>query len=317
MILWQKIGLKAFALLASCWFLTSCVSSNSETYTPPKKTIKDLSMQEKEDSSSLRKRIMILPFLDSEQTRSQAMRDSARDQFILELNKTGEVIAVDSQDLKMDFSSQIKSGQYQLDEIAKVSRNLGVAALLEGQVVDLKVKKKGDQVGVFRQVKSIFEAQVRVRIVSARSGKELFNTLKTISIEESQVRVAESVSSDRFFQNNPELMENLVTEAFLDFTPQIIATMEKMSWEGRIAAFSGDRIFLNVGKISGIQIGDILKVSDEGDEIFDPQSGNYIGKVPGRLKGTLEVISYFGQDGSIAIVHSGAGFKDNDRVEMY
>lgn len=109
----------------------------------------------------------------------------------------------------------------------------------------------------------------------------------------------------------------MVTEAFLDFTPQIVATMDKMIWEGRVAALSGDRIFLNVGRVSGIQIGDILRVSDEGDEIYDPQSGNYIGKVPGRLKGTLEVVSYFGQDGAIAIVHSGAGFKENDRVELY
>jgi hypothetical protein len=178
-------------------------------------------------------------------------------------------------------------------------------------------EKKGDQVGVFRQLKTVFEAQVRVRIASARSGKELFNTLKTVTVEESNVRVAESVNSDRFFQNNPELLENLVTEAFTDFTPQIIATMEKMTWEGRIAALNGDRVFLNVGRVSGIQIGDILKVSDEGDEIYDPQSGNYIGKVPGRLKGTLEVVSYFGQDGAISIVHSGAGFKENDRVELY
>ena len=103
----------------------------------------------------------------------------------------------------------------------------------------------------------------------------------------------------------------------MDFTPQILATMDKMSWEGRIAALSGDRIFLNVGRISGLQIGDILKVSDEGDEIYDPQSGNYIGKVPGRLKGTLEVVSYFGQDGSIAVIHSGAGFRENDRIELY
>ncbi len=80
---------------------------------------------------------------------------------------------------------------------------------------------------------------------------------------------------------------------------------------------NGDRIFLNVGRISGLQIGDILKVSEEGDEIFDPQTGNYVGKAPGRLKGTLEVVSYFGQDGAISIIHSGAGFRENDRVELY
>jgi hypothetical protein len=35
------------------------------------------------------------------------------------------------------------------------------------------------------------------------------------------------------------------------------------------------------------------------------------------MKGSLEVISYFGQDGAIAVIHSGSGFKENDRIEMY
>ena len=303
-------------LLALAFFTLSACTTPQEGPTT-KKSIRDTNYQERKEDSSPRKRIMILPFLDADDSRSQNMRDAARDEFITDLNKTGELIAVDSKDLKIDFSKNISGGQYQLSEIARSASQLGVSALLEGKVMSLNVKKKGDQVGVFRQLKTVFEVQVRIRIVSARSAKELFNTLKTVTVEESNVRVAESVNSDKFFQNNPELLENLVTEAFLDFTPQIIATMEKMTWEGRIAALSGDRVFLNVGKISGIQIGDILKVSDEGDEIYDPQSGNYIGKVPGRLKGTLEVVSYFGQDGAISMVHSGAGFKENDRVELY
>ncbi|MEZ0391490.1 MAG: hypothetical protein ACAH59_04695 [Pseudobdellovibrionaceae bacterium] len=307
--------MKKLLLCVLSFSLLSCVTDPERPTI--KKEIRDVSQAARKEDASPRKRLMILPFLDSNEARPQSLRDAARAEFIYELNKTGEVIVLDSKDLKMDFSKNIQNGEYKLDEIAKVAKDLGVAALLEGRVEDLKVKRKSDDVGVFRQMKTTFEAQVRVRIASARSGKELFNTLKTVTIEESNVRVAENASSDRFFQNNPEILENLVKEAFLDFTPQILETMDKMSWEGRIAGLSGDRIFLNVGRVSGLQVGDILKVSDEGDEIYDPQSGNYIGKVPGRLKGTLEVVSYFGQDGSIAIIHSGAGFKENDRVELY
>ena len=103
----------------------------------------------------------------------------------------------------------------------------------------------------------------------------------------------------------------------MEFTPQIISSLGKISWEGRIAAISGDRIYLNVGRISGLEVGDLLKVSDEGDDIYDPESGGHIGKVPGRMKGTLEVISYFGNDGAIAVIHSGSGFKENDKIELY
>jgi TolB-like protein len=301
-----------FGLL--CLLAVGCATDNQTTV---KKEIKDVSYQARKEDASPRKRLMILPFLDSSESRPQDLRDSARNEFIHELNKPGDLIAIDSKDLKVDFSKNVQGGQYKLEEISKAAKELGVSAILEGKVVDLKVRRKSDEVGVFRQQKTTFEAQVRVRIASSRSGKELFNTLKTVTIEESNVRVADGTNPDHFFQANPQILENLLKEAFLDFAPQIQATMEKMAWEGRIAAMSGERVFLNVGRISGLQVGDILKVSDDGDEIYDPQSGNYIGKVPGRLKGTLEVVSYFGQDGSIAVVHSGAGFKENDKVELY
>jgi hypothetical protein len=224
---------------------------------------------------------------------------------------------VDSQDLKLDLTTQMKDGEYDLPEVAKAASGLGIAAILEGKVMDLKVSRKAEPVGLFRQVKTKFEASVRVRIALARTGKEILNTTKTVTLDEAQTRVAENVNADRMLQSNPEVLEKLVSDAFLDFAPQISAVLSKLSWEGRIAAINGDRIFLNVGKISGLQVGEILRVTEEGDEIFDPQTGNFIGKSPGRLKGTLEVISYFGQDGAISIIHSGAGFKENDRVEQY
>lgn len=300
-----------------CSLLFVACATDTQNQPTIKKEIKDVSFQARKEDAQPRKRLMILPFLDTNEMRPQHMRDAARAEFIRELNKHGDVITIDSKDLRVDFAKHLQNGQYKLDEISKEAKDLGVAALLEGKVEDLKVKRKSDAVGVFRQMKTTFEAQVRVRIASARSGKELFNTLKTVTIEESNVRVAENANSDRFFQANPEILENLLKEAFLDFAPQITEAMDKMSWEGRIAALSGDRIFLNVGRVSGLQVGDILKVSDEGEEVYDPQSGNYIGKVPGRLKGTLEVVSYFGQDGAIAVIHSGAGFKENDRIELY
>lgn len=270
----------------------------------------------KEDSGP-RKRVMVLPFLDSSDVRGQSLRDEARDEFINELNRTKALIAVDSNGLKVDFTKSIKGKEYDLESISKKAHELGAHSVLEGKLLDIRIKRMSDPVGIFRQVKTRFEAEARIRIYAARSGKEIFNTVKTVTLEEANVRVAEKVDMDRFLTNNPELMVNLVKQVFLDFTPQIVGALAKMSWEGRIAMVNGDRIFLNVGQVSGLQIGDILKVAEDGDEIYDPQSGNYIGKTPGRMKGTLEVVSFFGTDGAITVIHSGAGFKENDRVELY
>jgi hypothetical protein len=37
---------------------------------------------------------------------------------------------------------------------------------------------------------------------------------------------------------------------------------------------------------------------------------------PGPFKGILKVVDYFGGDGAVAVIHSGAGFRERDRVEM-
>ena len=279
--------------------------------------IRDENQVSRNDDQAPRKRLMILPFLDVSDKRPQSLRDRARSAFISDLNRSGDVIALDSKELNVDLSKMTDANGYKMADVSKAATSLGVNAVLEGKILDIRIKRKSDNVGIVRHLTSSFEVVAQVRVVTARTGKELFNTIKTVTLEDQGVRVAERVDTDKYMQNNPDLIEVIVKDAFLDFTPQVLASLEKVSWEGRIAAINGDRIYLNVGKISGLQMGDLLKVLEEGDDVYDPESGTHIGRVPGRVKGTLEVISYFGTDGSIAIIHSGSGFKENDRVELY
>jgi hypothetical protein len=296
--------------------LSAC-STIDRSSTVAHREVHDQSYAGKNDSGQPRKRVIVLPFLDASETRPASLRDKARASFLRELNRTGELIAIDSRDLKADTIKPAEKGEFDLRTIGKQAKALGANAVLEGKILDIRISRKADAVGVIRQVKSEFEAVIRVRVFNVRTAQEVFNTVKTVNIEEPTTRVAESVTSDKFLQSNPELIEKIVQDGFLEFVPQVAAALSKVSWEGRIAAINGDRIYLNVGKVSGIQMGDVLKVTDDGDDVYDPESGGHIGKVPGRLKGTLEVISYFGNDGAISVIHSGSGFKENDRVEVY
>lgn len=282
-----------------------------------RREIKDVNYEARRDDATPRKRIMVLPFLDAGDKRPQELRDRARSAFIADLNRTGEVIALDSRELKVDLAKNMQNGQYKLQDIAKEAQALGVSTVLEGKIIDIRIKRKADNVGVVRHLTTAFEVVAQVRVVTGRAGREVFNTIKTVTVEEQGVRVGERVETDKFLANNPDMITVIVKDAFLDFTPQVLASLDKVTWEGRIAAINGDRIYLNVGRISGIQVGDLLKVTEDGDDIYDPESGGHIGRVPGRLKGTLEVISYFGNDGAIAVIHSGSGFRENDRVELY
>ncbi len=282
-----------------------------------KRQIKDVDFKARLDEKGPKKRIVVLPFVDIGADRPESARLKAREAFMDELNRSDEIIALDSNQLKVDVTKYMSGGDYDLAKIAKDSQNAGVSSLVEGKIIDLRIKKQTDKVGIVRNLKTTFEAVVRLRIFNVRSGKEIFHTVKTVAIEDESTRIAERVSSDLFFINNPELVTILIKDAFLDFTPQLFESMNVVIWEGRIAALKGEKIYLNVGRISGVQVGDILKVVEDGSEIYDPEIGYHIGKVSGQAKGTLEVVSYFGQDGAVSVIHSGAGFKENDRVELY
>nr|BFD59704.1 hypothetical protein CKG001_18110 [Bdellovibrio sp. CKG001]BFD63068.1 hypothetical protein BdHM001_17490 [Bdellovibrio sp. HM001] len=308
--------MKNFLLAVVVLCLGACTTFD-RTNPTLRREIKDVNYEARRDDSAPRKRIMVLPFLDAGDKRPQELRDQARSAFIADLNRTGEVIALDSRELKVDLAKNIQNGQYKLQEIAKEAQALGVSTVLEGKIIDIRIKRKADNVGVVRHLTTAFEVVAQVRVVTGRAGREVFNTIKTVTVEEQGVRVGERVETDKFLANNPEMITVIVKDAFLDFTPQVLASLDKVTWEGRIAAINGDRIYLNVGRVSGIQVGDLLKVTEDGDDIYDPESGGHIGRVPGRLKGTLEVISYFGNDGAIAVIHSGSGFRENDRVELY
>lgn len=313
----MKNWIRAVSLM-SLFAFAGCESFQRQNDDGPRKTVTERNqLSAKRTDSGPRKRLLVLPFLDSDPNRAPAFREKARQAFLADLNRTGEVLAVDSDELKTDPMKALENGEFRLKDVAAQAKDLGVSAILEGKIIDLRVKRSADAVGIVRHMTTAFEAVVRVRMASSRGGAEIFNTVKTVTVEQGDVRVAERVESDKFIRDNPQILQVIVKDAFLDFTPQILQTLGKVSWEGRIAAFTGDRIYLNVGKISGLQIGDLLKVTEAGDDVFDPESGSHIGRVPGRMKGTLEVISFFGTDGSIAVIHSGSGFKENDKVELY
>lgn len=276
--------------------------------------LRDVSVEARDDGS-LRHRILVLPFLDENLNRAGNASEVAKESLLRELGRTGLFVLVALSDFPGDPKEFIKEGQeYDLNRISRVVAPMGVSAVIEGKVIDLEARKIGDSVGVFRSEKVMVEAKVRLRIVAGRSGREIFNQLASAKEEASATQVG---SHSRISAEDPRLVTESTRKAYLSLLPQVIQSIEKLNWEGRVAMVSGEKVYINAGRLSGIQVGDLLKVSEDGSEIFDPETGRFIGLAPGRMKGTLEIISYFGKDGAITVIHSGNGFKENDLVQLY
>lgn len=270
------------------------------------------------DTGGLRHRLLVLPFLSEQPDRPSSLGEEARRVVVRELMKTGQFVIVSPEDFTSDLKKYITpEGDYDLAALSRLAASMGVAAVLEGKVLDMRARRVGDSVGIIREIKAQVESDVRLRMYAGKNGKEILNEVRSSKIESSSTRIAERAMSDRYLAEDPTLVRQSVRAAVYAAIPQIIKAVEKLSWEGRVAMISGERVYLNAGRLSGLQIGDILKVLEDGDEVYDPETGRFIGKAPGRMKGTVEVVSYFGKDGAIGVVHSGSGFKENDLVELY
>jgi hypothetical protein len=283
-----------------------------------KRTIRDEDLRRGNEDGSPKKRVVVLPFLDRDTNRSQTVLKNAHEAFLNDLNKTQNLIAIDSSEIKLDLTKYVNNSEYNLPALVKDTQSAGVSSLLECKVIDVRFRNNiEDPVSMRQPRRASFEIVVQAKLISVRSGQMLFNTVKTVTLEEENTQLPENVTSDIFFGKNPELVELLIKDAFMDFTLKLGDALNQVIWEGRIATLQGDKLYLNVGQVSGVHVGDILKVVEDGNEVYDPELGYHIGKVPGKIKGTIEVVSFFGQDGAVGIIHSGAGFKENDRIELY
>lgn len=305
-------------LLTLC--LSACAALMSDQRSEPRSLVetRDVSSTARGEDEAPRHRILVLPFLDERLDRGSAVADVARQTVVRELLRTRGFVAVSLEDFPHDPKKYLtEENEYDLAQIARLASAMGVAAVIEGKVMNIKAKRIGDSVGLIRELKAQVSTQVRVRIYAGKNGKEILNEMRSADTDATTTRIAERGDITRSLTDDPELIRAAVRKAFVSAIPGISRAMEKLSWEGRVAMVSGERVFINAGRLTGLQVGDILKITDEGDDVYDPDSGRFIGTAPGRLKGTVEVVSYFGKDGAITVIHSGSGFQENDRVELY
>ena len=309
--------MRAWVLLWSVVLGTGCSLFGGKTAEAPKKEVKDVPYSARRGDGDIRKRLLVLPFLDSSTERSKKVAEEARKSLLRALSKTERFVLISPQDFPRDLSTFVVNGDYDLEQIAKIGEGLGLAAVLEGKVLEIKARRLGDEVGMIRKFKAQMDASVRIRMTTIRNGREVLNEVRSSTVEATTTRFGDAKVGDAFLNEDPALVDEAVTKAFRGAVPNIVRAVEKLGWEGRIAQVQGNRIFLNAGRLSGLNVGDLLKVTGAGQEIFDPETGDLIGEAPGPMRGTLELVSYFGKDGAIAVIHSGSGFRENDLVELY
>ena len=243
---------------------------------------------------------------------------TATEELRKELSRTQELALAPRATAKFVMPSKqiYTSGGAKLLTMARKAKLSGVNFILYGRITNARVRGVSDKIGLFRKSEVYCEAQVEIRVFDVTSGQEIFSEIMHGHSNNNTFRLYTANQGDHLNQRQ-ELLRHTIKIAVRKSIPQIIQLSDKLAWTGRVARVIGAKIYLNSGRESGVRIGDIMKVITEGSEIYDPETGALIGMSKGEVKGTLEVIDYFGPDGSVAILHSGSSIVEGDFVQLY
>lgn len=300
-------------LITSLFILEGCSSPVVERNTLGKRPRR----QARKYFNGVKKKIAILTFFNEAPYGGNDLGVTATEELRKELSRTREFV-VDPMGKKIFGSSKeiYSGGGVKLVQLSRRAKVEGFNFVVFGRVIEARVREKTDEIGVVRETKSYTESKVELRIFDVNGNKEIYTDT---------IRGFADDSNFRFFGQSPEekltyrrdLLRYAVKVAVRKSVPRILKVASKLDWVGRVARIIGNKIYVNAGRGSGLQIGDVLKVLTEGEEVYDPETGAMIGVSKGEVKGTVEIIDYFGPDGSIGILHSGGSVIEGDFVQLY
>ena len=267
--------------------------------------------------SPLRKKVALLKFFNEAPIGGEDLAIQATEELRKELARSREFLFDSEAENLFGGSKEIYSGGgIKLAQLSRKARMSGVSIVIFGRVKEARLRQKNDDIGIVRKVKSLAESVVEIKVYDILGNKELYSTVSSGSIGDDNYKFYKSPSQDGF-NYRQDLLRYTVKQAVRKLAPPISKLGSKLDWVGRVAKIIGTRIYINAGRNSGLNLGDILRVITEGQEIYDPESGAMIGMSQGEVKGTLEVIDYFGQDGAICSLHSGGSVTEGDFVQLY
>ncbi len=267
--------------------------------------------------NTVRNKVVLLNLFNESPYGGEDLAFTATQELVTELSRTGQfVFEMNAADSMGDSKSIYNGAGINLVQIGKKAKQLGVNFVFFGRITEARVRDRPDDVGLIRETKSFTESKIELKIFDVQQNKIIFNQLFHGYAADNSYNFYLADKEENILRRQ-DLLRYGVKVAVRRSIPTLLQLAGRWPWSGRVAKIAGDKIYINSGKNSGLQLGDILKVFSDGDEIYDPETGALMGQTKGEIKGNLEIIDFFGTDGAISILHSGGTVDEGDFVKLY
>jgi hypothetical protein len=245
----------------------------------------------------LKKKVLITYFDDRTTQGEEVFGDWVAEKLMKEVNRrTLQVLFADYQMVKEFYEKkgvdpkdlETSRGLQYLNEV------FGVHALIAGELSGPYVfttKTTKDQEATASAI-----IKIDMRLVDAFTGK----TLKNLSANNPIIAAKEKGS---FSEEKAKVKAIDVTIANLGRS--LAKELDGMDWFCRIAKVEGEEVYMNAGRSTGLQVGDVM-------EVFRPGGSGE----PGEVKGKIRISAFFGIDASMGRLIQGKNPDVNDILKL-
>ena len=283
--------------------ITPMEGAKKETVTPTKASPSLLEeetlavSQPKLVVSRLKKKALITYFDDRTTEGEELFGDWVAEKLMKELNRrTVQILFTDYQTVKEFFERkeialkdlETPKGLQLLNEV------FGIHALVTGELSGPYVfttKKTKDQETTASAI-----IKIDMRLVDTFTGK----TLKTLSASNPIIAAKEKGS---FSEEKAKVKAMDVTIANL--ARSLAKELDNMDWFCRIAKVDGEDVYMNAGRLTGLQVGDVM-------EVFRPSGSGEQGEVKDKIR----ISAFIGLDASIGRLIQGKNPDVNDILKL-
>ncbi len=301
-------------IIASAFMLAGCTPETKSVHED--KNVKvNLVESSKMDFKGPKLRVGVVNFKNNTPRRIRGIEEAATNILTTMLQETGNFIVIPQQDMESILNQQKlgASGVINAATAAQMGKVLGLNAILTGAITSYAELVEGSNTLLTQSKTQVAKVGVDYRIVDTTTGVQLF---ASHGKGEFRKKTGGLLGFGSKSSRDTSLKDGALRDALGKAMNKILGQLTGDLWSGRIAQVKGNTVYINAGKQTGLNVGDVLVVQELGEEIVDPQTGVSLGRAPGVSRGELKITGFFGKDGSVAAILSGSGFKKGDLVKL-
>jgi hypothetical protein len=249
-------------------------------------------------SPRMKRRVVVLPADDRTNYKNEHLGDLATGRLITRLENTGVIICVDPATTNIQGSFTDPANIKTLNEV------FGVQAVLRNVLSDVytttsKVEGKDENEASFAM---------------SKLSIDVFNTDTGLMLKQLSGRNPVSLSKEKGELSPEKAKIKAIDLAIEMIADDLLRAILSLDWHARIASIDEGKVYINAGRLSGLEKGRVLEVYTAGEKIIDSKTKVPLGTTKGTLKGELEVVELFGVDASWTTSKKGGSFSPTDIV---